>query len=413
MNGEQLPHEAYLAALAALERVGPARLRWLLSLGGPEQVWHRLRSGRLPAAPQHLGLDAEQVRGWQRRSGELDPAELWQRCVRHHVGVVALGAAGYPPALATDPDPPVVLFHLGDPDVIRAPMVAVVGTRRATGYGLRVAARLGEHLSAAGVSVVSGLALGIDAAAHRGALGTRGAAPVAVVGGGLHAPCPSRNRDLARAIVERGVILSEVPTGVEAARWRFPVRNRILAALADAVVVVESPTRGGSMHTVAAALERDVPVLAVPGPIDSRASEGAIDLIVDGAMPCRGVEDVLRAIGAPLAAAASANAARTSELSTSAPGEAGRDEGTDRPNLFGPAPERRVAPRGAAAAVLDALEWRPSSLEQLARRSGLPMRELSAAIGQLERSGWVRCDGTWVERVARSSTVRDLDDDHA
>ncbi len=375
----ELPHEAHVAAIASLEGVGPARLRWLLSLGSPSQVWDRIvRDALSPrGAPPLARVDASLVSSWTRGAAQIDPGELWQRCVSLGIGVVTIGGPAYPRRLRDDLEPPVVLFHLGDPDVMVRPTVALVGTRRATGYGLRTARQLGGELTEAGVSVVSGLALGVDAAAHQGAVQVHGGPPVAVVAGGLDAPCPRRNRSLAAEVARTGVVLSEVPPGVQAAPWRFPVRNRIIAALADAVVVVESAGAGGSMHTVREAMERDLPVLSVPGPIDSRASEGTNQLISEGAQPCTGVDDVFAAIGHVVPGPVPAVAA---------------EEGVA---------DRRAIPTGDAAQVLDELGWRPASLEQLAARSGLGFRPLSAAILSLEIAGWVRRSGGWIERIAR------------
>jgi DNA processing protein len=374
-GADDLPMEAYLAALASLPEVGPATLRRLLRLGDPASVWERVVAGLVP-------LDVVAVRGrppgdtvgrWRVAAAAIDPAGLWDRCRRLGVGVSSLGSPGYPPVLAADIEPPVALFHRGDPDVLAARRVAVVGTRRATGYGRRVAADLGEQLAADGICVVSGLALGIDAAAHAGALRVHGGAgPVAVVAGGPEEPGPQRNREVADGLVRRGAVLSEAPPGVGAAPWRFPVRNRVLAALAEAVVVVESAAAGGSMHTVREALRRDRTVLAVPGPVDSAASAGTNQLISEGALVCRDVDDVRCALGL------------------------GR-----RPNAAGPADPRPV-PDGDAATVLDALDWRPTTLSQLAERSGLGVGPLVVALGVLERDGWVDRRGGWVERIARA-----------
>lgn len=378
-----LPHEAHLAALASLDGVGPSRLRWLLSHGSPEQVWAMVQARTLRRPPPHLALDPSSPGKWAVESRSIDPARCWQRCVDLGIGVVSLGSPAYPAALAEDVDPPVVLFHLGDPATLDAPRVAIVGTRRATGYGLRTADRFGAELAEAGVAVVSGLALGIDAAAHRGATSVASSVgPVAVVGAGLDTPCPSRNRALASDVAALGVILSEVPPGVAARPWRFPVRNRVLAALADAVVVVESAGAGGSMHTVREAMTRDRPVLAVPGPIDSRASEGTNQLISEGAAPCRGTEDVLDAIGSA----------------------AVRPRAEDRH-----APDPRPVARGDAATVLAAIEWRPVSVEHLALRTGLAFGALAAALGDLETDGWIARTGGWIERRVRPDGVRTVD----
>lgn len=378
----ELPHEAFLTALASLDGVGPSRLRWLLSHGSPEEAWERVCRGSLPAPPPRLGIEAGTLASWRAASVGLDPAMCWQRCVRLGVGVVALGGQGYPPALLDDPDPPVVLFHRGDPDVLHAPRVAIIGTRRATGYGTRVATELGRALAAAGVVVVSGLALGIDAAAHRGALSAPAgevAPPAAVVGGGLDAPCPARNRDVAAQVVRHGVVLSEVPPGVAAAPWRFPVRNRIIAGLAQVTVVVESAAAGGSMHTVREALARDRPVLAVPGPVDAPTSAGTNLLLTEGAHPCLGVQDVLVALGHVVPRGG---------------------ERAERPEV--PA-DPRPAPSGDAASVLESLGWRPTTAESLAVTCELDFARISAALAWLESQGWVvRTDG-WVERVARGT----------
>lgn len=377
-----LPHEAYLTALASLDGVGPGRLRWMLSHGAPERVWGLVAAGSLRDAPPRLAVDRGILRSWSTQAGSIDPAERWHRCVVLGIGVMSLGSASYPRALTDDIDPPVVLFHLGDPDVLDARRVAIVGTRRATGYGVRIAEQLGAELAEAGIVVVSGLALGIDAAAHRGAVGGNGsrAGVAAVVGGGLDAPCPARNRQLARSVVERGAIFSEVPPGVPAAPWRFPVRNRVLAALADAVIVVESPGAGGSMHTVREAMTRDRPVLAVPGPIDSRASEGTNRLISEGAIPCLGAEDVFTAI----------NMLRP-KVVESAPARS---------------PDSRVEPDVDGTAALEAVGWRPVSVEEVAIRSGLDFGRLAVALGELEHAGWITRTGGWIERRARPEGVR-------
>lgn len=369
-----LPHEAYLGAMSMLSRVGPATLRRLLSLGPPGDVWDLIRSGRVPAELLTSMPEPSRVvaRNWSSEAARVDPAELWARCERTGVGAVSLGAPGYPAALARDPEPPVVLFHLGDPDVLCAPRVAVVGTRRATGYGLRVARGLGRELASAGVCVVSGLALGIDAAAHRGATDIPGAGAAAVVAGGLDAPGPVRNADVARAVAATGVVLSEAPPGVRAEPWRFPVRNRILAGLAQVVVVVESAPVGGSLLTVHEAQVRDRPVLAVPGPVDSHVSQGTNQLLEDGAGVCAGVRDVLAALGI-----------------AATPGDRSMAE------------DPRPRPSGVAARILDELGWRPATIELLAARTGLDLHELSQALGTLEQLGWAERRGGFVERVAR------------
>lgn len=375
-----IPHEAYLGALAALPSVGNATLRALLALGAPEEVWHKVRAGRLPPLLRSGLAPAvqEASQRWAAAACSVDPAAQWRRWRERGIGVVSIGSPSYPACLTDDLDPPIVLFHRGDVDALAAPRVALIGTRRATGYGRRLAHELGRGLAESGVCVVSGLALGIDAAAHRGAVaaaegGSRAAAgPAAVVGGGVDAPGPAANAELARSVVDLGVVLSEAPPRTRPAPWRFPVRNRILAALAQVVVVVESAERGGSMVTVEHAQRRDRTILAVPGPVGSAASSGTNDLIADGAGVCRGVDDVLVALG----------------ISGSTSGPSVRD--------------RRPEPVGDAAAVLSVLGFSPVSVEALARDVDLDLARLSVALGELEQLGWAERRGPFVERVARS-----------
>ncbi len=372
-----VPHEAHLGALASLERMGNRSLRTLLALGRPDEVWERVRSGSLP--PHVIDRLSPAARaassGWSAAARAQDPVDRWERWRSRGIGVVSIGSPSYPSVLADDPDPPVVLFHRGDVDVLAAPCVAIVGTRRATGYGRRVAHDLGRDLSDAGVCVVSGLALGIDAAAHHGAISAvtsgRGVGPAAVVGGGVDAPGPATNAALARQLVEHGVVLSEAPPGTRPEPWRFPVRNRILAALARVVVVVESAARGGSMLTVEQAQLRDRTVLAVPGPVDSPASAGTNALLSEGAGVCGGADDVLVALG-------------LSSLSGAAP-----------------LPDGRPEPTGDAALVLQTLGFTPQPVESLAGALQMDLPRLSVALGALEDTGWAVRRGPFVERIAR------------
>ena len=211
------------------------------------------------------------------------------------------------------------------------PRVAIVGTRRCTRYGFDLARELGADLAAAGVQVVSGLALGIDGAAHRGALDAAGGAPpIGVVASGLDVVYPRAPPAAVGGGRHRGSLLSECPLGTAPEAWRFPARNRIIAALADAVVVVESAGAGGSMYTVEEALARDRPVLAVPGSVRSAASAGTNRLLAEGAGVARDADDVLAAIGQPQRpgrrrrAAAGARAGRAGGRGAAvAPGRAG------------------------------------------------------------------------------------------
>lgn len=281
------------------------------------------------------------------------------------------------------PHGPAVLFVEGRrSEVLRAPRVAVVGTRAASVHGLTDAWELGAFLGAAGISVVSGLAIGVDGAAHDGAIQAAEAAeqrgqpstagPVGVLATGLDVVYPRRHRALFERVRRHGVLLGEQPFGVTPERGRFPVRNRIIAALARAVVVVESRHGGGARHTVDAAAARGTPVLAVPGPVRSAGSELPNALLSEGCAPARDALDVLVAVGL-----------------SGGPGVAasGRPAGG------------RLAPRGADAEVLDAVGWEPSGFEDVVVRAGLPPPEVGVALSRLEDGGWIVARGGRWERA--------------
>lgn len=216
----------------------------------------------------------------------------------HGARLLVHGDEAYPAALAEVADAPPVLWALGDQALLLRPMVAMVGARNASSLGVRMARRLGQGLSEAGFTVVSGLARGIDAAAHEAALEEQGRT-VAVMAGGIDVIYPPENLALARAIVERGCRISEHPPGLAPQARHFPLRNRIVAGLSRAVIVAEAAAKSGSLITAKQALDYGREVMAVPGhPFDARAS-GCNMLIRDGAVLVRGTSDALEALGAP------------------------------------------------------------------------------------------------------------------
>ena len=203
-----------------------------------------------------------------------------------------MSGAGYPRWLREIHDPPEILHVRGTLLEVDAAAVAIVGTRAATPYGLGVAGRLAEELAGCGITVVSGLAEGIDAAAHEGAL-KAGGRTIAVVGHGLARIYPPQHQKLADRIAESGCVLSEFPMEEKPNPWNFPKRNRIISGLSLGVVVVEAPFKSGALITARFAMEQGREVFAVPGPVYSRQSEGALALIKDGARLVCGVEDIL------------------------------------------------------------------------------------------------------------------------
>jgi DNA processing protein len=364
------PAQAYdaddvaVAALAGLPYLRWDQLTRLLDGRTPVQAWRAVHGGAAGAA-------------LARAAAPVSLADVAARHQARGVAIRRLGTTAYPAVLAADHEPPPALFTWGsldtalDPD---HPRVSIVGTRRCTNYGRDVARQLGRELSAAGVSVVSGLAAGIDGAAHDGALAAAGAPPVGVVGSGLDVIYPRQHAALWDRVAQTGALLSEAPLGCAPEPWRFPARNRILAAAADVLVVVESHTAGGSMHTVRAAEERGVPVLAVPGPIRSRASSGTNLLLSQGCHPVCDVADVLTA------------------LSLCRPGPM-------RPASPGPVEaESRTAPPADVAAVLEAVDWTATSLDTVLARTDASPGRVSAALAWLAREGWVHGMAGWWER---------------
>ena len=282
--------------------MGPGRLRALLTRWPPGVAWRAVQRDTAcdePGVATACGGDTAKVRAhWARASTRIDPAAALASATQQGIAVHLLGEPSYPVELAADHEAPSVCFVLGDASKLASPVrVAVIGTRSATAPGLAMAKRLGHDLAEAGVSVVSGLARGIDGAAHSGALHANAAPPIGVVGSGLDVPYPTVNAGLWSAVAARGVLLSEAPPGAPPSAWRFPARNRMIAALADIVVVVESRAAGGSMLTVREAAGAGRQVMAVPGSVASPASEGTNQLIYDGCCPVRDALDVLIALG--------------------------------------------------------------------------------------------------------------------
>ncbi len=281
-------------ALTSLEAVGPARARWLLGEGSPPEAWDRLLASD-PPGPFPRGVGPDLWAQWVRQARDLDLDALARTTDEAGVAVLIPGDVDWP--FDDDPEPPLLLYAAGHRSLLGGrPAVAVVGARRCTQVGRRVATELGVALAEAEVTVVSGLALGIDAAAHRGALSVKGSA-LAVVATGTDRPYPAANAELWREVSQHGLIVSEAGLGIGPQRWRFPARNRIIAALADVTVVVESGERGGAMYTVAEALNRDRTVMAVPGSVLNPAAAGTNRLLAQGAEVAATVDDVLCALG--------------------------------------------------------------------------------------------------------------------
>ena len=255
----------------------------------------------------------------------------------------------FPPLLRSIHDPPPGLFLRGDRDVsvLATAAIAIVGARACSAYGRQIARALGRDLAAAGLTVVSGLARGVDAEAHRGALEV-GGTTIAVLGCGIDRDYPAAHRELARQVAATGLVVAEYAPGVEPAPWRFPARNRIVAGLCAATVVVEARERSGALITADFALEEGREVFAVPGEITSALSAGANALLRLGATPLTCAQDVLESFGLEAAPAAMANLSE------------------------------------AAAAVLELIRAEARGADELSRASGLAAGQLAVVLTELE-----------------------------
>ncbi len=370
---------------AGEERRALLHLRLLPGVGDRvvSRLLSRYRSARaiLSLGEDHFREVAGEAAALARSSGEAARAadRVLDRCDREGIGVHALGDDGYPARLLRLPDPPPVLFSRGAARIDPPRAVAVIGSRRATPVGRRLAERLARDLSEAGVVVVSGMALGIDGAAHRGALEGRGGT-LAVLGAGPERAHPSAHRTLFERIVRAGVVVSEFPPGERARPHHFPRRNRVLAALSHAVVVVEAAARSGALITAEHALDLGVEVCAVPGSVESPNAEGVHALLRDGAHLVTDAADLLEVMGW-----------QRLDASDRTPADGERSPSASDPRWATISPGREGG--AATGRVLDALGLTPVPVDVLVERVGLPAPRVLAALSRLELDGRVRRHG--------------------
>lgn len=337
-------------ALCLARGVSPSTVRNLLArFGSPAAVFAQSQAslGTVVARKDVDALLAEQD------SGRVRAALTWLEAPDNHL--VTLADEDYPRALLEIGDPPPLLYLKGRRDLLGAPALAIVGSRNATPQGLKNAEQFAEVLSSAGLTIVSGLALGIDAAAHTG--GLRGAgSSIAVVGTGLDIVYPARNRELAHALAAQGAIISEFALGTPGAAANFPRRNRIISGLSKGCLVVEAAIASGSLITARLAGEQGRDVFAIPGSIHSPLSKGCHLLIKQGAKLVDAAEDILEELGT-----------------------------TTRP--VGQAPQH-AAPAGGDG-LLEQLGHDPVTLDELMVRTGFAADQLSAKLMELEILGQV------------------------
>jgi DNA processing protein len=296
-----------------------------------------------------LSAREPRAEGWARRALEI--------LDRFGVHVLVPGMAAYPEPFLELKDRPRAVFAAGRLELLRSPMVAVVGTRSCTERGRAAAERIAGGLAAAGVTVVSGLALGIDGAAHRAAGAGR---TIGVLGCGLDVPYPPRHQPLQRQIARQGLLLSEQIPGAPPLGFHFPRRNRMIAALGRGVVVVEAPLRSGALVTAEHGLDLGRHIFAVPGPRGAASSAGSNDLLDDGATLVTSAREILEVLGLPVPAATGDDAARPAGLS------------------------------GVGLALWQALEGQPRHADELAAELGVEPRHGLASLLALEVQGLAR-----------------------
>jgi DNA processing protein len=363
-----------LLALHLVEGLGPQRITALLEAFGSAA---RVRSAtaaellRVPGIGEQLS--AQLAQALPRVEVEAEIAAL----DRFGVQLLQRGQGSYPAGLAEIPAAPLLLYSRGELLPGDARGVALVGTRHPDAYGKRLAQRLASGLAQAGVTVVSGLARGIDGLAHRAAL-EAGGRTLAVLAGGLSNIYPPEHRDLAEAVSQAGACLSEATLFTEPTRWRFPARNRIISGLSRVIVIVQAPTDSGALITAEHAADQGRTVMAVPGLVDAEASGGCHRLLREGAVLCRGVEDILEELdGVGGAAARPAEAAA--------------------PASPAPAPP---ALDPVQQSIWNLLEAGPRAGDEITQLLGIPVPQLAGVLLGLEMRRLVRrLPGNRYERV--------------
>ena len=352
----------------------PDSIDALLQGSGPVAYWAEKAGARAKSNLLGFLKNPRQAPEWEAAARTLD----WLK--RNRGGVTYRGAEDYPPALDHIDDPPPLLYWQGNVLALSAPSISIVGTRRPTPLGRSIAARLASDLAESGFSIVSGLAMGIDASAHRAALDCAGQT-VAVLPPGLDRPAPSINHQLARDIVSggSGCLVSELPLSTPPSKGYFPRRNRIVSGLSAAVIVVEAEIKSGTLITAKLALEQNREVFAVPGSLANPLTKGCHKLIKEGATLIESSGDVLEAIA----------------------GFTQRPIALERPNNI-------VNPGSSLSAeqqrLLGLLDDTPEAFELIAERSHLSLMSLTEALLDLELLGYVVSDAGCYARA------RQLDD---
>jgi DNA processing protein len=379
-----------LLALHLVDGLGPQRISALLSHFGSAKA---TRAASLAQLCQVEGIGEKTARSLLNLSEETISSEI-AAIKAANAKLMIRGVPGYPAMLETLPAMPLILFARGNVLPEDARSVALVGTRRPNGYGQRITRTLALGLAKAGVCIVSGLAQGVDGIAHQAALAA-GGRTIGVLGGGISRLYPNEHRELAESIVKAGAIISEAPMNAPNHKWRFPARNRIISALSRVIVIVQAPAESGALITATHAAEQGRTVLAVSGCIDDESQAGCHNLLRQGAILCRGVDDILEQLDSQIG---SPTSARPIPTPATPPRQEEKSIPFEEPPAaatpsFTPVPEptRQVAPttalpklEGDAAAIYRELQSGAKSFDELARLVGKTASQLANLLMGLE-----------------------------
>ncbi len=376
--------------LIALNAAAGFRRATLCSLARSAEDWMNIAQETIPRTALRLGLPTEALqRAWelQDEAQRLATAEV-EAAARLGAHLIVLGDDDYPAALLDHPLPPPVLYCRGS--LPRGPKVAIVGSRKMSSYGHDACQLFARRLAEAGIVVVSGFALGVDAVAHRTAMSVADGKTLAVLGCGIDVDYPRGHHTLGQEIARQGAVLSEFPMGSPPSRWKFPIRNRIIAGLASGTLVVQAAARSGSLITAHQALELGRDVYAVPGSIFDPFAAGPNRLIADGAAPVLCPDDILEGLS-------------LSEQLVLFPSTKGMSTLEDRRQDHQPSTTASMSdppamstptippPTGfAGRALAELADGEPRSAEQLAQQLSADIDHVLASLLQLELDGWVR-----------------------
>ena len=404
----------YWVALHGINGLGPKRFNRMESyFGSLENAWGAKR-GELRDA----GIGPAVAEDIDARRHRIDPDEEMERLLNRGIRPIHLRSDDYPEHLAESPDAPAVIYVCGDLHPQDNNSIAIVGTRSATEYGIEMATLLSSELASYGITIISGLAIGIDTAAHRAALKNDGRT-IAVLAGGLDSVYPQRNRGLARQIIESGCLISEYQLGVSSKRDHFPRRNRIISGLSRGVIVVEAAKKSGAVWTVKWALEQNREVFSVPGNATSRQSEGTNWLIQQGAKLTTCADDVLQELNAFFGhLKRDPEAVRRKSASHVSATVAGRDGSSEshRKGSQKPRPQEIVTFNQEEHSVVKILAESdgPMHVDEVARSLSTSVTDVMSTLTMMEVRGAVRCtEGALYDlsnRRAQLSAPRLLDE---